>query len=237
MIVASRVDVASMNMASFLRDVCFVDEELIEVKDLPVADYYIFLSRHEAKAKLPTLTAHFPGNFGPAEVGGNSNELGVAFPSLHKNFLLNLWELRDEVPGFEIVTEPTHHGPTHFDRPVLFVEIGSTVDEWTNKTAGKVMADAVRKTIEDTRKWPAGIAFGGPHYSEKFTKFIIEDEIALGHIMPKYALSYLDEGMFKQMIAKSVEKIKYCVIDWKGCKKRREIKAMAEERGLEVIRL
>ena len=68
-------------------------------------------------------------------------------------------------------------------------------------------------------------------------KTILNGDYALGHIIPKYAISELDESIFKQMVEKSVEKIKYCLIDKKGCNRKGEIVKMASEYGLEVVKL
>ena len=54
----------------------------------PETDIFIFLSRHQSKSKIPSLTCHFPGNYFTNSYGGNNCELGIAYPSLQKNYLL-----------------------------------------------------------------------------------------------------------------------------------------------------
>ncbi len=41
-------------------------------------------------------------------------------------------------------------------------------------------------------------------------------DIAISHICPKYHLSKLNEELIKQSIQKTVEKVNFIVLDWKG---------------------
>ena len=146
--------------------------------------------------------------------------------------------IRNEVPDFQIITEPTHHGPTSFKTPVIFVEIGSTEKEWVNQKAGKIIANAVKSTIDTPPKYQKiAIALGGGHYSEKFTKILINSEYAIGHICPKYAIHNLDENMLKQMIARSAEKTEYALIDKKGVTSKTRLISMCTELSLKVVQV
>lgn len=203
-------------------------------------EFYIFLSRHSSESGRPSLSAHFPGNFSDDEsYGGRARELSYTFPSLHQAYMRNLWELRDRVPGYQVVTEPMHHGPTSLSKPVLFVEIGSTPKEWNDAKAIEVVVEAVLKTIKQRpEKRIAGIGLGGPHYSEKFTKFILEGDIPLGAIASKYALPYLDAELLFQMAGKSIEETKFAIVDKKGLgKEKAKIIGLIEELGLELLKL
>jgi|TARA_B100000315_G_scaffold105304_1_gene96490 D-aminoacyl-tRNA deacylase len=203
----------------------------------PVA--YIFLSRHTSESGIPSLTAHFPGNFSNvASFGGAPTELAYTYPSLHREYLKQLKQLKNNVFRYSIVTEPMHHGPTSFSKPVLFVEIGSTQEHWQDRTAIETVCEAVMATIESEYSADKiSIGFGGTHYSEKFTNLIIESNYALGAIMPKYALPNLDKFILNQMITKSVEKVSYAILDWKGVQKKDRIISLVEESGLEIVKL
>ncbi len=200
---------------------------------------YIFLSRHRSESGIPTLTAHFPGNFSDeAPYGGRPREIGYTYPSLHREYLRHLSQLQNRVPEYKIVTEPTHHGPTSISRPVLFVEIGSSEERWRDHTAVETVCEAIMKTLAGRGSAEKiGIGFGGTHYSEKFTRLIVESEYALGAIMPKYALQHLDRSILNQMITKSVEKVSHAVLDWKGVKDRGKILSLVEDAGLEVVKI
>ncbi|NWG09777.1 MAG: hypothetical protein HXX80_05685 [Nitrososphaerales archaeon] len=259
-------DIASMNMAkrlienfgfresnkefdgspAFLKD----NLRLIRVKtDLIFADYiddffpadaYIFLSRHKSESELPCLTAHFPGNFSDDNsYGGRARELAYTYPSLHKEFMIRLWQTRDLVPNYQIVTEPMHHGPTSLGKPVIFIEIGSTEKEWRDVKAGEIVVKALMDTINAMSRWSkVGIGFGGTHYSEKFTKFLIESEFALGAIAPKYALQFVDDEMLGQMVEKCSQKVDHAVLDWKGLgKEKQRIIELVEGANLKVVKI
>lgn len=239
-LVASKQDMAGMNIAGFLSNVYNIGEDSIKIGVLPeTKDLYIFLSKHKSESGKATLTAHFPGNFGKdASYGGEPIKLSISYPSYHKEFMKHLWKLKDKVPMFHVVTEPTHHGPTKFDKPVMFVEIGSGEKEWKNEEAGRVIAEAVKKTIEAKPRYKKiAIAFGGGHYSDRFTKEIVEGEYAIGHIAPKYVSDLLDEAMMDQMAERCAEKVEYCLIDWKGMNNKEKIVRWAKNKGLKIIKV
>lgn len=249
MLVASKLDIAGLNIAKECEklglNVHYVEEDLIKIKNLPKAEYYIFLSKHKSESKKPCLTCHFPGNFGEdVSYGGNVKELGVAYPSLEKIFMRNLIKAkkelqREELEKYQIVIEATHHGPTHFKEPVLFVEIGSSEKEWTEKSAAEVVGLAVKRTVETANEHfsKIGIGFGGTHYSEKFTKVIIDSQFAIGHVFPKYQIKNINEEIFNQLCEKSAEEIKYVLIDWKGMSKKDLIIKWAKNKGLEIVKI
>ena len=249
-LVASKKDKASMNIAKHCEKlglkVHYIKEDIIFAKELPDADAYIFLSRHKSKSERPCLTAHFPGVFSEDNaLGGNPYELGIAFPSLEKKYIINLSKIKKkwnkkELEKYQIVLEATHHGPTHFKKPIMFVEIGSSEYEWKDELAADLVAHAVKETLKDinpTQIYKTAIAFGGTHYPKKFTDILLKEDYSIGHIMPKYALLYLNEEILKQMIEKSIEKIKYCIIDWKGCNMKSEIIELIDKYKLEIVRI
>ncbi len=261
--VYSKVDPAGSNMAKVLRE-SFGFEETEELYDgVPIykkgdwmlvgvepdiiyadglddrfdPDYYIFLSRHEGKGGIPTLSAHFTGNFSKAEFGGRDRELSYSYPSLHRLYLLELTGLKDKVKGYEIVTEPTHHGPTSLKKPLMFVEIGPSRENWLDLKAIEVMMEALIEAIRNVkRRGDTGIAFGGPHYSKRFTEFLLR-EFPLGHIAPKYALPHVDEELLGQMIGKCVEGVRYAVVERKLGREKARILKLVEESGLELVRI
>ena len=239
-LIASKKDKAALNIAKHLSNVYDIGEESIKVEKLPeTGDLYIFLSKHKSESGKATLTAHFPGNFGnDNSYGGDAKTLAWSAPSWHKEFMKQLWKLKDKVKDFQIITEPTHHGPTKFDKPIMFVEIGSSEKEWTNETAGKVVAEAVKKTIEAKPHYDKiAIAFGGGHYSQKLTDIILKDEYAIGHIAAKHSADDLTEDVMDQMVDKSAEPVAYCLIDWNGINQKQKIIEWAKHRGLEVVKV
>lgn len=241
LLVASKKDIAGMNIGKQCENlglkVHYTDEDLLYIQNLPDSNFYIFLSKHKSESGKPCLTSHFPGNFSNAKFGGKPKELGFAFPSIQKDFMKNLNQINN-FQKYQVVLEATHHGPTHFKKPVIFVEIGSTKKEWKDENVAKFIAESIKKTIQKNRRFQKNtIAFGGTHYPEKFTDLLLNKEFALGHIMPKYAIESLNEKIFKQMIEKSNEKIEYCIIDSKGCNRKREIIKMCKKNELKVMKI
>ena len=200
---------------------------------------YIFLSRHSAESGIASLTAHSTGNFSAeAKFGGAGKELGRADPSLLKNYLMALWKRRDQVKGYEITMEATHHGPTALQKPVLFVELGSSDKYWGDRKAAAVVGQALMESLTERSIWSrVAVGFGGTHYPEKFTKLLIEGDLAFAFVAPKYALEHVDEGMVGQMLHRSTAPVRYAVLDWKGLGPHKEkIVGLVKQFGLEEIR-
>jgi len=201
---------------------------------------YIFLSRHSAESGIASLTGHTTGNFSAeAKFGGAGKEMSRADPSLLKNYLIALWKHRDEVSGYEITMEATHHGPTSLQKPVLFVELGSSEKYWGDKKAAGTVGRALMESLREKSIWSkVAIGFGGTHYPEKFTKLAIESDIAFAFVAPKYALEHIDERMVGQMIQRSTAPVRYAALDWKGLGQHKEkILSLVKQYGLEEFRL
>lgn len=202
---------------------------------------YIFLSKHRSESNKPTLTCHSTGNFSNATMGGNARELAYTYPSLQKCYMLNLHSNKGKVPNYDVVIEATHHGPTSLAKPVLFIEIGSSEREWSDMNAISVVCQSLLSSIVNFKEYSkkVGIALGGTHYPEKFTNLLIDSDIALASVASKHNLKHLDEYMLRQMIAKSIEPVKYILLDWKGLgsEKDRIVELANSVEGIEVIRV
>ena len=201
---------------------------------------YIFLSRHSADSGIASLTAHSTGNFSTeAKFGGSGKELGRSDPSLLKNYMRALWRHRAEADGYEIAMEATHHGPTSLLKPVLFVELGSSERYWGDRKAAGVVARSLMESLAEGEIWTKiAVGFGGTHYSEKFTKLLVEGEFAFSFVAPKYALEHVDEGILSQMIQRTNAPVRYAVLDWKGLGPQKEkVVKLVKQFGLEEVRV
>jgi D-aminoacyl-tRNA deacylase len=200
---------------------------------------YIFLSRHAADSGIPSLTAHTTGNFtDEAKFGGVGRELSRADPALLKNYLIALSRRKGMVGDYAITMEATHHGPTSLQKPVLFVELGSSEKYWGDKKTAEVVGEALMESLTARSIWSKiALGFGGTHYPEKFTKMTIEEDIAFSFIAPKYALEQIDENMFGQMLRRTTAPVRYAVLDWKGLGPHKDkLVSLVKQFGLEEIR-
>jgi len=192
-----------------------IDTKVDSVLDVPTdfdADRIIVLSPHKSKTGKPMLTAHVPGNWSKADFGGEARTLNTAYGSMLRKLILNMRETAEKKDfKWEIVLEADHHGPT-CKLPIIFVEIGSTENEWGNDLAGEIIAEAVMKAIEDDEKVECFFGVGGGHYAREFTDYIAKEKVCVGHILPKYAIESLDEDTFKQAVEKNVEKVGRVVV-------------------------
>jgi len=206
-----------------------------EVKNLN-ADEVIFASKHSSEKGKPTLTTHPPGNFGPADYGGEPGELCQVNARRMNSLFSHLLN-----PGFEynVSLEVTHHGP-YIPQPCCFIELGSTEKQWENQEAADYIAEAIMKTIKkqgEKSEIETAIGIGGNHYARKFNKIQREKGIAMGHMIPRYAQEHLDREVVEKMIEKTVPEPSKIYIDKKGTRKQSKVREMLNEFDKEIILL
>jgi D-aminoacyl-tRNA deacylase len=269
-VIYSKKDLAGINIAEclkqfFLPQVTVIetpkesyDTESIDEKEeqLKNVEFIIFATRHQAKESRNTLSLHAPGNWRNADFGGkpgkicstSSLALKFLFQKMQEN--LRMLEIVEKPAGglsYELTLEVTHHGPL-IEKPCLFIEIGTTEEQWQDKKAGQVIAKTISdfqnfdkwKAEENNKKIRTAIAIGGPHYCNNFNKIQLskESNIAISHIVPQYCLP-LNETMLKEAIEKTKENTDLVLIDWKGCgssEERQKILNLIEKFGLEYKR-
>lgn len=198
-----------------------IEEELINASlELPNVEYSIFLSRHKSESEKNCLTTHTPGNLcNRANMGGNPNEVAISNPPVQSILLKEIYKLISEYRiDIPVTVEATHHGPTSLNFPITFVEIGSNEDAWKNDILGEIIAKSVIHTIFlsiDVK--PGGLGIGGGHYSEKFTKKIINENVLIGHIIPKYAMiEKMSPFMIEICMKRTLGGCSKVYVDWKG---------------------
>lgn len=200
-------------------------------------DSYVFLSRHAAESGKLALTCHTTGNFDEAHAGGNPQQVAIPMSSLQKQYMKMLWERRANFEDFDITLETTHHGPTALSKPTIFVEVGTTIKQWNDAGLCSAVAAILHDALHKTRQYPMAVGFGGTHYPKKFTEQVIHGQYALGTIVPKHALKYVNESMLEHILHRNYN-TKTALLDWKSMGKyRRDIVRMLESAGIKMIRL
>ena len=125
------------------------------------ADFFVFATKHQSISGIPSLSCHVPGNWGKAEMGGEdiklctawASYLKLAYQALHKNNSI----------GFDVVMEVTHHGP-YLEKPVMFIEIGSTEKQWGRDDGGEIVANSTLDFLsKEHDNFKIAVGFGGLH--------------------------------------------------------------------------
>jgi len=260
LVVASTKDVASLNIAqklislygfekteasfqqnpTYIRRTQNVEVKLVFINEETIWAQYItdhfspelvvFVSRHSGMAGIPTLSVHTPGNLGDAELGGFPKRVSICPASAMKNALLELARLRNENNlQYEVSYECTHHGPS-LNVPTMFVELGSSLEQWKDLKAAEAVAHAAMAAISKQSKYPTVLGVGGPHYNERFTTIALNTPKAFGHIIAKYAIPTVDAEIVRQCVQRTVEKVETAVFDWKS------MRAMDRERLIKALK-
>lgn len=260
LIIASTADRASTSMSSYILDnVSFKEEgdntfihgdyrlKIIEERHLnfdtvpqsengvsPEVTDITFLSSHSSSAEIKSLTVHPTGNFADAKLGGKARTLARSSPETMTPALRMLWESYGG-DGFEITLESTHHGPC-IEIPNYYIEIGTTEKEWKDRSALEAVKEAV---FSDSAKDSANfVGVGGGHYMPKVTKYALNNEINVGHLISKHDHDIIT----REQIEEAVDKTGNCrgfIMDRKGSRGpvRAMIKEIADDRNLEIIKL
>lgn len=229
LIVASKLDKAGINITTQLSQFgefkfYLVDKEIIHTENLDLEkinsyDFIIFASKHQSEKREKSLSVHAPGNWRLAEFGGEKNKVCKSSALFMKQIFEKLNENTEKfhLRNYKVAMEATHHGPL-IDKPCLFIEIGSTKAEWTDRVAGFVVAKAIDEAISDFKENPyheVAIAIGGPHYCPGFNKIQLKSNVAISHVIPQYAFP-LTEEMIAEAVKKTEEEVDFAVLDWKG---------------------
>ncbi len=260
LILASREDEASMSMAGRLLETVdfrgYPDYDgllahgdflfsYIEVKHLFLENFdqlfgslservsdVIFLSRHSSKADIKSLTVHPTGNFNGALLGGREKRLSMSDPGKMTSTLRAMNQIYSG-STFSVTFEATHHGPL-LDMPNFFIEIGTTEAQWKDDEALDTVVQSIMSPVK--QGLPSYVGAGGGHYMPKVTRYAIENDVDVGHMISKHALEEISESMLLQ----SIEKTPNCkgfIVDRKGVKSQAKqlISSISDQFSLETI--
>jgi len=201
-----------------------LNEESIGAQHLPQSftnlSLVVFVSRHSSTSGTPTLSVHTPGNFGAAELGGLPKQVSVSPAAAMRDALKALAYFKEGLKlEYEVSYECTHHGPS-LDVPTMFVELGSSAEQWRDLKAAEAVAHAAMSAIGKfgTSENAAVLGIGGTHYNQRFTRMALDGAAVFGHMIPKYAVPWVEAEMLRQCVEKTLEEVDCAVLDWKGIK-------------------
>ncbi|MFX1535685.1 MAG: D-aminoacyl-tRNA deacylase [Promethearchaeota archaeon] len=268
-VIASESDLASLNIRDRLleefawhKENQKVDEnfvysyksiKLVTIKTEPVASdhleqtldqpkHIIFLSRHRSESKKPSLLTHSVGNWGETALAGGrpfklSRSSGTSLKLAYLELLTQTERLNLDIP---VTLEVTHHGPYLPNTTVIFVEIGSTKEEWQNPTYGKALAHcAMRVALRNiSEKLFFAIGVGGNHYANRFNKVLENTPWCVAYIVPKHALDDLKPDMLEMAVRRAYEPIDAIIYDHKGTNsfQREKIREICAKLDLDLLR-
>jgi len=161
----------------------------------------LILSRHASKSGNRVITTHFTGNI-------SRDELSVSrpAPAMQLSLMRTLREFAP--PDYPLTLECTHHGPYETDVPSLFIEIGSTEEEWMDRRAARAIALSIMNMrIEEPPIVCVG--FGGGHYAPRQTQLLLNHNIAFAHIIPNHRIAELTRENVRRIFEISETEIFY----------------------------
>jgi len=177
-------------------------------------DLVVFVSRHSGETG-PLLSAHYTGNFGEAEFGGDDQSVAPACPNAHHAVMAGLREYAPE--EYEVAMECTHHGPTSVGAPSMFVELGSDEPEWRDPEGARAVARAVLDLRGvDPHTDRALVAFGGGHYAPRPSRILAETDWPVGHVAADWSLDDLGDPREHRDVVESMfaaSGAEYAVVD------------------------
>ena len=151
-----------------------------------------FASRHSGETG-PLLTAHFTGNLGPAEYGGEPNAVAASAPGALSRVVSALDEYAPA--EYEVGIECTHHGPSRVGCPSLFVEVGSDEPQWRDPEAARAAARSILALRGvDPASDRTVVGLGGGHYAPRFERVLRETAWDVGHVGADWGLDDVDAG-------------------------------------------
>ncbi len=256
LLVAYQEDPAGNNMAKFISRNLKEDDNIYRGKNFDLViiptpaisadwleekysyDGFVFLSKHAAESGDLALTCHCTGNFSDAKFGGNKRQVAIPHPHLQKSYIQELWQKRSNFSEFQITIEATHHGPSALNKPALFIEIGTTEKQWNDVNLCNSIAEIIVNVVNNEQKtFPVAIGIGGTHYPEKFTKELLEGKHALGTVIPRHAIDFLDEDLFSHILKRN-DMAKTVLLDWAGLgQNKNKVMDLLNNTDLEIIKL
>ncbi len=174
-----------------------IDEDY-EKKENVKINNIIFLSRHKAASGKPSLTVHPIGNWGKAEYGGEEGKITPTSPKIMTSLLREI--KKNQLEGFDVCFEATHHGPL-LNTPTIFLEIGSTENEWEDELPAQSLIKSLLEVKYIDGKNVVGV--GGGHYTPRFTEAALTHKVNFGHMVANYGVPFVNTKVLRNAMEAS----------------------------------
>ncbi|WP_432662165.1 D-aminoacyl-tRNA deacylase [Wukongibacter baidiensis] len=159
------------------------------------------------KAPDRVLCIHTTGNV-------STGHFGTSSPIYSTNIARSMDRHRRQLrlDDFRVTTEATHWSGIvyggeqewieEYPVPLLDIEIGSTLESWTNLTAAEVIAKSLVEVFDNDKRYPTVLYVGGIHFEETITQAVLHSThpVSLTHILPSRWVEhegYLDKAGVK----------------------------------------
>lgn len=172
------------------------------------------------KAPDKILTVHSTGDV----VGGI---FAPSHPLYLRNLLMSIEKnrIKNTLDDFKTMTEATHWTGTirggninlidKYNVPLFDIEIGSTLESWTNEKAIEILANSLQDIFSDNEEIKVILCTGGMHFEETFSNIILDNDykISIGHILPNQWLiqGEYDKDENYNLLKKCVDSIPYSI--------------------------
>ena len=172
-------------------------------------DEVLVLSRHVSASETPALTLHaigVPGEFPHGEKARSGGITGSAVPPSTRfgDLFRKMCRIAKEEHlenEYDLTLEATHHGPV-LGTPTLYLEIGSTIEQWEDSRAARVWSKTISQCLgmaesSTKRDWDGSgnvmIGLGGGHYAPRHQAVISESDVWIGHILANYSMVFEEQ--------------------------------------------
>ena len=172
-------------------------------------DEVLVLSRHVSASGTPALTLHaigVPGEFPHGEKARSGGITGTAVPPSTRfgELFRNMCRIAKEANlenEYDLTLEATHHGPV-LQAPTLYLEIGSSAEQWEDVRAARVWSETIAiclgmSEFSPKKDWNGRgsvmIGLGGGHYAPRHKAVITESNVWVGHILANYAIVFEEQ--------------------------------------------
>lgn len=190
-----------------------------DIKDFDV-DYLIAINVHTLKDYKKRFCVHPCGNWNKKwyisdkkHLGGEEKTLASSSGELVKQVYLSLLK-NNNIPYYKVNIECTHHGP-NISKPIAFLEIGTSPQDWIDGETTEVIIKTIKDTILSFREKSNKIviALGGDHYMQRISYLLRKSNIAVSHMCPSNNISYFNQRILNEAIKKTKEKIDFVILD------------------------